>query len=113
VEAHNQRRLIYHNEFSTDSFVPVQWDENLAADAQAWADFLISKYTSMGSSDADTCFANFAALGSDENRYGGENLFASVGDPKKEDNVLGSWPANKRRYKLTKHLLKVSGERRN
>lgn len=48
VDAHNVRRLKYHTKYgslySTSSgYVPVEWDETLANDAQGYADFLISQ----------------------------------------------------------------------
>ena len=42
VEAHNQRRLKYHTQYKVP-YVPVVWDGELYADAQAWADELVSR----------------------------------------------------------------------
>jgi hypothetical protein len=85
----------------------VQWDEDLASDAQEYAAFLISKYTSIGSTDADTCFATFLDNGSDENRYGGENLFASFGDPQTQDEVLERWAGEEEAVKTDKLFIQV------
>jgi hypothetical protein len=101
LEAHNERRLEYHTKYSA-VYVPVQWDGNLAADAQARANILISNYTSIGSTDADTCFAIFTAYGSNKNRTGGENLFASFGDPQTQDEVLERWTGEEEATKTGK-----------
>jgi hypothetical protein len=103
VAAHNERRQKYHTEYSAD-YVPVQWDDNLAADAQVYADFLISEY---GSNDADTCFSNFYDHGSDEDRYGGENLLASYGAKRTQDEVVERWAGEEEAMKIGRQFTQV------
>jgi uncharacterized protein YkwD len=86
LAAHNQLRQGYNN------YVQVVWNDTLAAEAQAYASFLISEYASTASTDPSaTCISNFLNYGSDENSDGGENLFATFGAYQTPSYILERW----------------------
>jgi len=84
VLAHNTRRAKYHAQFGAE-YAPVEWDDILAAQAQSWADNLISR-------EGVNLFNILVHADSSTGLYGGENLAASLGGSAySEDGVLNRW----------------------
>ncbi|AUF82603.1 SCP superfamily protein [Tetraselmis virus 1] len=79
VDAHNIRRMRIHEQYGVD-FSPLYWSPVLAKSAKEYAEIL---------STVEGCFIEH---GYNNNRLGGENLFASISsNPASEEDVLSSW----------------------
>jgi hypothetical protein len=88
LEAHNTIRQEYQAIYNA-VYVPVVWNDNLAADALAYANSLVSNYESTAKND-QTCVQTLRPAPI-ETKFGGENLYVSYGLNRNANIVLQSW----------------------
>lgn len=87
--AFEQRMIALHNtERATKGLGGMEWDANLAADAQDWADYLAASNT----------FEHFEEMSDDPDAQG-ENLWMGTRGAYTQNEMVGGWIAEKKNFK--------------